>query len=143
MTTNTMTPVLSFPHEQLDAMQRLATTTSAAGSAVAAAPMKIRLTRRGRVVFGVLGALLFAVLLAAAALMSAPSAQATLATSEQEFTYVIASPGASLWSIAESVDPQADPRDLVAELARLNQLNGVDIQVGDAIAIPLRYSTAE
>lgn len=143
MTTNTMTPAVTFMNEQFDAMQRLAPAAAVAQRESAQGAMKIRLTRRGRAVFGALGTMLFAVALAVAALMSAPSAQATLANSEQEFTYVVAAPGASLWSIAEKIDPQADPRDLVAELARLNQLPTADIQVGDAIAIPLRYSSGE
>lgn len=105
----------------------------------AAAPL--RLTRRGRVVCGALVTMLVAGLLAFVAAMAAPEAQASnSAAGEQQFNYIIAEPGASLWSLASELDPSADPRDLVAEIIQLNQLEDSGVQAGQPVAVPLRYS---
>jgi len=105
---------------------------------------KLRLTRRGRVVFGFLATVLLAGLLALIATFAAPQALASVGAagqgSDQQFHYVVVQPGASLWSLATELDPEADPRDLVAEIVQLNQLDGSGIEAGDAIAVPLRYS---
>lgn len=105
-----------------------------------AAGAKLRLTRRGRVVFGALATVLVAGLLALIATFASPQALASVSSSEQQFHYVVVQPGASLWSLATELDPEADPRDLVAEIVQLNQLDGSGIEAGDAIAVPLRYS---
>lgn len=100
----------------------------------------LRLTKRGRMVFGALATALVAGLLACVAAIAAPQALASNSASDQEFHYVVAQPGASLWSLASTLDPEADPRDLVAELVQLNQLEGSGVQAGQPIAVPLRYS---
>ena len=47
---------------------------------------------------------------------------------------VVASPGDSLWSIAESIAPESDPRPVVAALI---EANGSDsLQIGQQIVIP-------
>ncbi|WP_024356277.1 hypothetical protein [Leucobacter chironomi] len=103
--------------------------------------VKLRLTRRGRVVFGSLVTVLVAALLALVATFAAPQALASVsAADQQQFHYVVVQPGASLWSLATELDPAADPRDLVAEIVQLNQLDGSGIEAGEAIAVPLRYS---
>ena len=48
-------------------------------------------------------------------------------------------PGQSLWQIAEAVAPEADPRDVVAEIELLNGIAGA-IQPGERLAIPAHYS---
>ena len=101
---------------------------------------RLRLTKRGRLVFGALATALVAGLLAGVAAFAAPQALASNSASGQEFHYVVAQPGASLWSLASTLDPAADPRDLVAELVQLNQLDGSGVQAGQPIAVPLRYS---
>lgn len=101
---------------------------------------QLRLTRRGRIVFGGLATVLVAGALAVGAAFAAPSALASSEQNVQEFPYVVAQPGDSLWSIASSLDPNADARDVVAELVRLNQLVEPSLQVGDAIAVPMRFS---
>ena len=104
---------------------------------------RMRLTRRGRVVFGVMLAALITGLVASAAIFGATQAVATSEASSAEFGYVVVQPGASLWSVATELDPNADPRDVVAELVRLNQLGGSGVQAGQPIAVPLRYSGAD
>lgn len=105
-----------------------------------AAATHLRLTKRGRMVFGALATALIAGLLACVAAIAAPQALASNSASGQEFHYVVVQPGASLWSLASTLDPEADPRDLVAELVQLNQLEGSGVQAGQPIAVPLRYS---
>lgn len=111
-----------------------------AGASAEPAQAKLRLTRRGRVVFGGLATVLVAAALAVGASFAAPGAIANGAESSQEFPYVLAQSGDSLWSIASELAPAADPREVVAEIVRLNQLQGADLQAGDAIAVPLRFA---
>lgn len=105
-----------------------------------AARVRLRLTRRGRAVFGTLAVLLCLGLLAVAAVFGSTQAVAAAEGGDVEFGYVVVQPGASLWSLASQLDPDADPRDLIAEIVRLNQLDGAGLQAGDAIAVPLRFA---
>ncbi|CAG7598040.1 LysM peptidoglycan-binding domain-containing protein [Leucobacter soli] len=108
---------------------------------------RLRITRRGRVVLGLLIALLVAGLVAAAALFGATRAAASDAAGgadfgNVDFGYVVVQSGDSLWSVATTLDPSSDPRDVIADIVRLNQLESSDVQAGQAIAVPLRYSDA-
>jgi LysM repeat protein len=92
---------------------------------------------------GLVALVLTGVLAFAAALLS-PEAFASSATSgDKQFHYVVAQSGDSLWSLVSELDPQADPRDLIAEIVQLNQLDGSGLEAGQAIAVPLRYSDKE
>ena len=44
--------------------------------------------------------------------------------------------GQSLWTIAESIAPGADPRDVIASIVELNRLSSVDVVPGQLLAIP-------
>lgn len=101
---------------------------------------RLRLTRRGRAVFGALATLLLVGLLAVVAMFSGVQAVATVSGGSADFGYVVVQPGGSLWQLASDLDPGADPRDLVAEIVRLNQLGGSAVQAGEPIAVPLRYA---
>lgn len=103
---------------------------------------RLRLTRRGRAVFGTLATVVSAALLALAALLGAAQAQAAGETSGAELGYVVVQSGDSLWSVAAALDPGADPRDTVAEIVRLNRLDGSGVQSGQPIAVPLRFASA-
>ncbi|MHA3723119.1 hypothetical protein ACXR2T_04505 [Leucobacter sp. HY1910] len=111
----------------------------AVAPAARVAPVRIRLTRRGRVVFGGLAACAVAASFALVATLGAPQAVASGEPSGAEFGYIVAAPGASLWQLATELDPAMDPRELVAEIIQLNQLRGADIAAGQPIAVPLRY----
>lgn len=100
---------------------------------------RLRLTRRGRVVFGGLASVLIAGVFAIVAMFSAPGAVASNEQTDVEFPYVLAQPGESLWSIAADLDPTADTREVVSEIAALNQLQGAEVQAGDALAVPMRF----
>ena len=93
----------------------------------------LRLTRRGRLV----AAAATAVLTAVAALMAAGAAQATSHSAPQRnLTQVVVSPGESLWSVAESADPDQDTRLVIQQIIDLNALNGDVIFVGQRLWVP-------
>jgi hypothetical protein len=105
-------------------------------------PTRLRLTRRGRAVFGTLLTLLIVGLLAVIATLGATRAAASNEAGNAEFGYVVVQPGESLWGVATALDSSSDPRDIIAEIVRLNQLDGSGVQAGQPIAVPLRYSEA-
>ena len=49
-------------------------------------------------------------------------------------------PGDTLWSIAESIAPAEDPREVIGDITRLNLLRGGELQIGQELAIPAQYS---
>ncbi|SDS48256.1 LysM peptidoglycan-binding domain-containing protein [Agrococcus carbonis] len=111
--------------------------------ATTAAPIRIRMTARGR---RALALLVAAPVLAAGALAGAgvlgdavAGAVASSSTATVELETVTVVPGQSLWQIAASVAPEADPRDVVAEIELLNGIRGA-IQPGEQLAIPAHYS---
>lgn len=105
---------------------------------------KLRLTRRGRVVFGALAVMLAMAVLAVVALFGASQAQASHEpTDSVAFEYVVAEPGDSLWSLAHRVAPESDPRDVIYDMKRLNQLEQSDLVIGQELAIPLKYTQAQ
>jgi LysM repeat protein len=109
---------------------------------------RLRLTRRGRVVFTTLAA---APLVAIAVFLGlgggdAVAGQATTAgvtAAGATFTYVSVAPGQSLWQLAEQFAPHADPREVVADILALNQLRSADVQPGQELAIPTQYAGSQ
>jgi hypothetical protein len=101
---------------------------------------RLRLTARGRFVFGTLAAIPV-VAVAIFLGIGAGGAQATLDSGSTTFEYVSVAPGQSLWQLAEQVAPQADPREVVADILSLNNLNSGDVQPGQELAIPAQYAS--
>jgi hypothetical protein len=62
-----------------------------------------------------------------------------LSGTQDSFEYVSIAPGQSLWQLAEQVAPQADPREVVADILTLNNLRSGDVQPGQKLAIPAQY----
>ncbi|PVZ93643.1 hypothetical protein DDQ50_14415 [Amnibacterium flavum] len=106
-------------------------------SGAAAAPLRI--TRRGRIVLTTLITVPAALLIGSFALSSAP-ATASLESGADDFAYVTVADGESLWAVAERVAPQADPRDVIADIERLNGLEASAVSPGQSLAIPAAYS---
>jgi len=108
----------------------------------AARSTRLRLTVRGRRVLAALAALP-AVVAVCIAMISGGSALASrdAGPSSDAFTTVTVSSGETLWSIAETVAPEADPRDVVDAIVRLNALDGVELQAGQSLAIPAEYDS--
>jgi hypothetical protein len=100
----------------------------------------LRLTRRGRVVFTALAALLVTVAMVALGIGTG-TAQATNSAPSQGglgryLTRVTVRPGENLWSVAENTDPGADPRGIILEIISLNRLAGPTIQPGERLWVP-------
>ena len=99
----------------------------------------LRLTRRGRFVFiGVPLILLAALVLSFSGFLNAP-AKAADSAAELSLTPTVSvtvQPGESLWAIAEAVAPERDPRDVVADIIQLNNLEAARVVPGQALFIP-------
>lgn len=103
-----------------------------------AAATRLRLTRRGRAVVTTLAA----IPLVAAALIFGLNAGGAAASGEaagQSFDYLTVEAGQSLWQLAEQLAPSADPRDVIADIVSLNQLDSTDLEPGQRLAIPAGY----
>jgi hypothetical protein len=111
---------------------------SAAQSDARPAAPRLRLTKRGR---GVLTTLAAAPLVIAALVfaLNGGMATATLDGSGADFQYVTVDTGQGLWEVAETVAPNADPRDVIAAIMELNQLESADVLAGQQLAIPVQY----
>ena len=97
----------------------------------------LRLTRRGRVVAATAAALLVTVV----SLFLAGVAQATndgpsSRAARQSLVQVVVHPGQSLWSVAESADPDQDPRAVIQQIIDLNSLNGDTVFAGQQLWVP-------
>jgi len=97
----------------------------------------LRLTRRGRVVVAALAALLVTVI----SLLAASAAEATNhalspGAARQNLVRVVVSPGQSLWSVAESTDPDQDTRAVVQQIVDLNGLSSDVVFAGQQLWVP-------
>lgn len=119
---------------------------------------RLRLTRRGRVVLTtlaavplVLAAVAFTVNGGAAGasdsasginLMSYTTDSGIIATLAYSPTdvgsarFITVEPGQTLWDLAQEISPSADPRDVVADIKRLNSLSAETLQPGQRLEIP-------
>jgi len=98
----------------------------------------LRITRRGRAVLTLLIAIPLSIGAAVTGL-GAIGASAGTQGSTATFSYVTVEPGESLWQVAESVAPTADPRDVIASILNLNNLSSGEVQPGQRLAIPAQY----
>ncbi|MGH3160993.1 MAG: LysM peptidoglycan-binding domain-containing protein [Streptosporangiaceae bacterium] len=97
----------------------------------------LRLTRRGRVVIAIAAALLVTMV----SLLLAGVAQATNngpspRAARQNLVQVSVRPGQSLWSVAESADPDQDTRAVIQQIIDLNSLNGDTVFAGQQLWVP-------
>ncbi|TFD51898.1 hypothetical protein E3T55_07210 [Cryobacterium frigoriphilum] len=116
-----------------------------AATSVESVRSTLRLTRRGRVVFTGLAAIPIGAVALVLALNGglASAAGPTNGSGGVTFEYVTIQAGESLWQVAESIAPTADPRDVIAEIISLNRL-GIDaVEPGQRLALPLSYTAAE
>lgn len=103
------------------------------------APARIRLTRRGRMVFfGIPAMLLVAAFLSLAGFLNSPAKASDSQAQLQPpvAVSVTVQPGQSLWGIAGAAAPERDPRDVIAEIIELNDLRGGRIQPGQQLFVP-------
>lgn len=100
---------------------------------------RLRITRRGRTVLTLLIAIPLAIgaaITGIGAIGAAAGTQGSTAT----FQHVTVELGESLWQVAQSVAPNADPRDVIANILSLNDLSSGDVQPGQSLAIPTQYA---
>lgn len=128
MSTALNAAIIPFPRERV------------AVDAVPAVKTHIRLTRRGRVVLTTLAAVPLIVGAVVFALNGGGAVASNGGGPAASFSHVTVSSGESLWQIAERVAPSADPRDVVAAIVDLNQLQTSMLMPGQRLAIPVEYS---
>jgi hypothetical protein len=125
------------PSEQVRSFHCHAPAAPAAARGAKQAPL--RLTRRGRFVFfGVPLILLAALILSFSGFLTAP-AKAADSASELSLTPTVSvtvQPGDSLWAIAGAVAPERDPRDVVADIVQLNNLEAARVNPGQQLFVP-------
>lgn len=101
---------------------------------------RLHLTVRGRrVVAGAIALPVAAIIGWSALGMGQAVATAEGGAPAGTFETVTVAPGDSLWSIAEQIAPQADPRDVVDAIRQLNALDTAALTSGDRISIPVEY----
>lgn len=94
---------------------------------------RTRLTRRGRVVLVLLGALL---LLAAVSVGRAGSQAATAVDNGPALQQTTVQPGETLWAVAQRIAPKNDPREVVAQIRRINHLQSAALLAGQQLLLP-------
>lgn len=101
---------------------------------------RLRLTARGRRVVLAVASVPLAIGIAFAALSGGSAVASGEEVATASFETVTVMPGDTLWTIAESIAPGADPRDVIGDITRLNVLQGGALQIGQELAIPAAYS---
>lgn len=110
---------------------KAAPATAPSNRTQAGAPM--RLTRRGRVVLVLLA---FALVVALGSI--AGRALAARPVVEPAYQVIVVAPGQTLWGIASEIaSPDEDVRDVVAQLASLNELDSVALIAGEELRVPI------
>ena len=107
--------------------------TTASQHGTTASPL--RLTRRGRAVLllVLVAVLLTAFSLGRSATQAAPVGGEPVAAPE----LTVVQPGESLWSVARRIAPDNDPREVVAQIRRLNDLTSSQLQPGQQLLLPV------
>jgi LysM repeat protein len=120
-----------WPAAAVPSAQTRPRTLVAAPPRLRAEAAPLRMTRRGvAVLAGVVLAAVIALLAVAAA--SSPSQQPAPAANSVPAVITVQA-GDTLWSIANEVAPQRDPRNVVYDLRKLNNLSSVDLVPGQQI----------
>lgn len=100
---------------------------------------RLRLTTRGRAVLLAFASVPLAIGIAFAALSGGSAIASGADAAAVSVETVTVMPGDTLWSIATSVAPDADPREVIGEISRMNLLRGGELQIGQTLAIPAQY----
>jgi Tfp pilus assembly protein FimV len=102
---------------------------------------RLRLTARGRRVLASVAALPAVIAITLAVLGGgAALASGDTGAPAGAFTEITVMSGESLWSIAQDVAPDADPRDVVEAISRLNMLDSAAVSAGQRLAIPAEFA---
>lgn len=101
---------------------------------VRAGRRRARLTRRGRLVL-VLAAV--ALLLAAISVGRTGSQAATATETGPVLQQTTVQPGETLWAVAQRIAPRNDPREVVAQIRRINHLPSSSLRSGQQLLLPV------
>lgn len=115
---------------------RNATSERVVAPSMAVPQGRLRLTRRGRVV---VTALAVAPVLALALTLAVSAGEATATSGAVEPAVVTVEAGQTLWQVAASVAPNANPADVVADIITLNELSSASVLPGQTLLLPERY----
>ena len=116
-----------------------ATQTRTAFAPLAARPAarpaagRLRLTRRGRLVLVLVA---MALLFVAASVGRAGSEAATVSDTGPSLQQVTVQPGETLWAVAQRIAPDNDPREVIAQIRRINDLETSTLQAGQQLLLP-------
>lgn len=94
----------------------------------------LRLTRRGRLLAAAATLLIAVLTLIGIASRVGPLTDASPVPASAPAQVVVA-PGETLWSIAERVAPQGDPRTVISQLRKLNNLPTTDVHPGQTLLL--------
>jgi hypothetical protein len=112
---------------------RAAQSTRSTRSAGARQP--VRLTARGRAaVFFLLSVVTLLLVMIA---VGGTSADAADSVGGPATASVVVQAGDSLWAIAQSLQPNGDPRSMMQTLVELNSLNGGELVAGQQLIVPI------
>jgi hypothetical protein len=100
---------------------------------------RLRLTRRGRVVFATLAAIPL-VIAGLVFGLGASDAVATQDATGDSLTWVTVDGGQSLWDLAAEIAPTEDPREFAAQVVSFNHLASSEVQAGQELALPTQYT---
>lgn len=105
---------------------------------VSSAPVatRLRLTRRGR---AVITTLVTAPIVALVLALALSGGEATATSGDVELPVVTVEAGQTLWQLAESIAPEANPADLVADIITMNGLDSAAVMPGQTLLLPERY----
>jgi hypothetical protein len=117
-------------------MSTMTSTLTTAGTDAAHAEHGVRLTRRGRT----LAVLLLAGVLFGAFSLGRSASEATGGAADSAGPALVQTtvqPGESLWSVAQRIAPDNDPREVIAQIRRLNDLESSQLLVGQQLLLPV------
>jgi Tfp pilus assembly protein FimV len=101
---------------------------------------RLRLTARGRRVLLAAASVPLAIGIAFAAISGGSAIASGSETPVAAVETITVMPGDTLWSIASAIAPEADPRDVIGDISRMNLLRGGQLQIGQELAIPAQYA---
>ncbi len=123
-------------HGQYGAAVRRSVDVSMPASAVGGrrASRPLRFTRRGRLVI----TLVLTCLLSSGALAATRAAVSASGQAHALQTRVVTvEPGATLWDVARTTNPDEDPRAIVARIVDMNDLGVEPVRVGQRLVVPV------
>jgi LysM domain len=101
---------------------------------VARPARRVRVTRRGRLVLVAIAAL---VLLLAISFGRTGSQAATATGTGPTLQQTTVQPGETLWAVAQRIAPKNDPREVIAQIRRINHLHSSVLRVGQQLLLPV------